>query len=261
MKKIFCLLALFTITVSFAQIEKINNYKYIILPERFDFFKETNKYNLNSLTKSMFEKAGFTVFMSNEQLPPDLAVNRCRALYGDLENQSGMLRTKLTVQIKDCFGTVLYTSEEGVSKEKDFQKGYYEALRGAAKSFYALAYTYVGDAASNIYLQQGQVVAQAAPPVPATPAVSTVAPVKPVAESVKPIESYNQLFAQPIANGYQLVDTTPKVVLKMFKTSQPDSYTAVSDTKNGVVFKKGNDWFFEYYVNDKLVSEKLNIKF
>jgi hypothetical protein len=69
------------------------------------------------------------------------------------------------------------------------------------------------------------------------------------------------LFAQPVANGYQLVDTTPKVVLKMYRTSQTDSYTAVSDTKNGVVFKKGEEWIFEYYQNDQLVSEKLNIKF
>jgi hypothetical protein len=266
MKKIICLLALFTITVSFAQVEKINNYKYIIVPEKFDFLKEANKYNLNTLTKSMFEKAGFTVFMSNEQLPADLALNRCRALYGDLESDSGMLRTKLKIQIKDCFGTILYASEEGSSREKDYQKGYYEALRKAAASFYQLGYAYVGDEASNAYLQQGQPVASASPAVPAAPVVSaTSAPVVPAAPALSAATPgatpYNQLFAQPIANGYQLVDTTPKVVLKMYKTSQPDSYTAISDTKNGVVFKKGNDWFFEYYQNDKLVSEKLNIKF
>lgn len=269
MKKILCIVALFTITVSFAQIEKINNYKYIIVPVKFDFFKEDNKYNLNTLTKSMFEKAGFKVFMSNEQLPAELALNRCRALYGTLDNNSGMLRTKLQVQIKDCFGTVLYTSEEGVSREKDYQKAYYQALREAANSFYSLGYAYVGDDASNAYLQQGQPVASAVPVTPAAPPVpATSVPATPAitAQAATPVavasaDYRNQLFAQPISNGYQLVDTTPKVVLKMYKTSQPDSYTAVSDTKNGVVFKKGNEWFFEYYLNDKLVSEKLDIKF
>lgn len=269
MKKILCLLALLTLTVTFAQVEKINNYKYIIVPEKFAFFKEANKYNLNTLTKMAFEKAGFTVFMSNEQLPPDLALNRCHAVYGDLDESSGMLRTKLAIQIKDCFGTVLYTSAEGSSKEKDFRKGYYEALREAANSFYALGYNYVGDAASAAYFQQGQqpVAVQQSPVtpsapstlVPATPAQVTPAASAPVGAT--PVENTNQLFAQPIANGYQLVDTTPKVVLKMYKTSQPDSYTAMGDGKNGVVFKKGNDWFFEYYQNDKLISEKLSIKF
>ncbi|MFP9098131.1 hypothetical protein ACLI09_03690 [Flavobacterium sp. RHBU_24] len=259
MKKIVCLLAFFTISVSFAQIEKINNYKYIIVPDTFEFLKETNKYNLNTLTRMMFEKAGFTVFMSNEQLPPELANNRCRALYGSLDSKSGMLRTKINIEIKDCYGTVLYTSEEGISREKDFQKAYYQSLREAAKSFYDAGYAYVGDAASNAYFQQGQAVTP--PTVPVTPvAPAAVAPAT-LLPAVAATVPGSQLFAQPIANGYQLVDTTPKVVLKMYKTSQPDSYTAVSDTKNGVVFKKGNDWYFEYYLNDTLVSEKLDIKF
>jgi len=259
MKKIVCLLALFTITVSFAQIEKINNYKYLIVPDKFEFLNEANKYNLNTLTKMMFEKAGFTVFMANEQLPPELANNRCHALYGGLVSKSGMLRTKISIEIKDCYGTVLYTSGEGISREKDYQKAYYQSLRQASKSFYDAGYAYVGDAASNAYFQQGQAVTPL--PAPVTPAVpAAVAPATPVPATATTATG-SQLFAQPIANGYQLVDTTPKVVLKMYKTSQPDSYTAVSDSKNGVVFKKGNDWFFEYYQNDKLVSEKLSIKF
>ena len=70
-----------------------------------------------------------------------------------------------------------------------------------------------------------------------------------------------QLFAQPITNGYQLVDSTPKIVLKIFKTSNPDLYTAKNDSVQGVLIKKNNEWIFEYYQNEKLVSEKLDIKF
>jgi hypothetical protein len=69
------------------------------------------------------------------------------------------------------------------------------------------------------------------------------------------------LYAQPIENGYQLVDATPKLVLKIFNTSQPDYFTAVSEAKNGVVFKKEGVWYFEYYENSVLKSDKLNIKF
>ena len=70
-----------------------------------------------------------------------------------------------------------------------------------------------------------------------------------------------QLFAQPIANGFQLVDSTPKVVMKLFKTSANNFYIGQKDSQQGVVFNKNNQWYFEYYQNDKLVSEKMEIKF
>jgi hypothetical protein len=82
---------------------------------------------------------------------------------------------------------------------------------------------------------------------------------------VYPVSSLNledvALFAQPIPNGYQLIDSTPKVVLRIYKTSKPDSFTAIAEGINGLVFKKDNDWYFEYYENDQLMSKKLNIKF
>lgn len=245
MKKILLLLALFFYGFGFAQTENINNYKYVIVPEKFEFLKEANKYNLNSLTKMVFEKYGFVTFFANDKLPDELALNKCKALYGDLLNDSGMLNTKLSIVLKDCSGKVLYTSKPGSSKEKEYQKAYYEALRRASGSLESLNYKYAEPVATAVQT-----------PVSAAPAVQPAPASAPV-----PVNSEGQLFAQPIANGYQLVDTTPKVVAKMYKTSQQDYYTAQGDSKNGVIFKKGNDWFFEYYLNDKLVSEKLNIKF
>ena len=48
----------------------------------------------------------------------------------------------------------------------------------------------------------------------------------------------------------------------MYKTTQADYYSAKMETVTGVVFKKNDNWVFEYYDrDDKLVSEKLNIKF
>jgi len=250
MKKALVLLAILFSGFCFAQTESVNNYKYVIIPEKFSFLKEANKYNLNSLTKMVFEKYGFTVFYTNDQMPSDLALNKCAALYGDLLDDSGILATNLNIVLKDCSGKTVYTSEKGRSKVKDFKKAYYEALREAAASMAALNYKYTGPATVAPVAIASQSASQ--PAVAQSPA--------PVAESL-PVNSHNQLFAQPIANGYQLVDTTPKVVVKMYKTSQADYYTAQGDSKNGVIFKKGNDWFFEYYQNDKLVSEKLNIKF
>lgn len=245
MKKTLLLFAILFSGLCFAQSDIINNYKYVIIPEKFDFLKEPNKYNLNTLTKMVFEKYGFETFFSNDKLPDELALNKCLALYGDVADDSNVLNTKIALQLKDCSGKVLYTSAEGRSKQKEFQKAYYEALREASASLASLNYKYTAPATAQSI---------PSPPRPETaPAQQAATPA--------PVSSGTMLFAQPIANGYQLVDSTPKVIAKMFKTSQPDYYTAQGDAKNGVIFKKGNDWFFEYYQNDKLVSEKLSIKF
>jgi hypothetical protein len=69
------------------------------------------------------------------------------------------------------------------------------------------------------------------------------------------------LYAQAIANGYQLVDSTPAVRLKIFKTTMPDVYMASIDQVNGLVYKKNDKWFLEHYVGDKLILKELDIKF
>lgn len=235
-------LLFFAVMISgFAFAQSVNDYKYVVVPEKFEWLKEANEYNLNTLTKMIFEKEGFQVFYPTQKMPDELALDRCKALYADVNEKGGLLSTTLTIVLKDCSGKTVFTSLEGRSKQKSFQKAYYEALREASQSIGQMNYKYSGKD---------------------TPVKATVAvPVAQQAATPITVNNENQLFAQPITNGYQLVDNTPKVVLKIYKTSQQDSYTAVSDTKNGVVFKKGNDWIFEYYQNDKLISEKLNIKF
>lgn len=69
------------------------------------------------------------------------------------------------------------------------------------------------------------------------------------------------LYAQAIENGFQLIDTTPKVILKIFKTVQPDYYNANVGKKIGVVYKKNGAWIFEYFIDGQLITEPLNIKF
>jgi hypothetical protein len=237
MKKTLLLFTLLFSAIGFAQ--SINDYKYVIVPKKFEWLKEENKYNLNSITKMMFEKQGWQVFYADEKLPDELALDKCKALYGDVENDSNLLMTSLIITLKDCQGKTVFTSQKGKSKEKSYQKAYYEAMRESSQSVNQLNYKYSGKNST----------------------VATTIPTAQKAATPVTVNNDNQLFAQPIANGYQLVDSTPKVILKIYKTSQQDSYTAVSEDKNGVVFKKGNDWVFEYYKNDQLVSEKLNIKF
>ena len=44
-----------------AQIEKLNDYKYVIIPEKFDFVNESDKYQTSSLTKFLL-KRGIKVY-------------------------------------------------------------------------------------------------------------------------------------------------------------------------------------------------------
>ncbi len=69
------------------------------------------------------------------------------------------------------------------------------------------------------------------------------------------------LYAQELPNGYQLVDSTPKIRMKIEKTSMPDFYMAKVGDTSGTVFKKNGTWFFEYYSGGNLISEELDIKF
>ena len=94
--------------------------------------------------------------------------------------------------------------------------------------------------------------------VKSTEAVSTVPVKSPETVTNQPAGT---LYAQAIANGYQLIDTTPKIVLTLLKTSVENYFIAGNATANGIVLKKKEDWFFEYYKDGKLISEKLLVKF
>ena len=47
--------------------QSLNDYKYVIVPGKFDFLKESDKYQLNSLTKFLFEKYGFEAYLERSK--------------------------------------------------------------------------------------------------------------------------------------------------------------------------------------------------
>ena len=140
MNKTFFLLLLICAS-SFAQ-KNINNYKYIIVPEKFDFFKTPDKYQTSSLTKFLFEKKGFKVLLKNESLPEDVFKNRCLALDVIVTNNSTMFVTKNTIELRNCKNDLVFKSLEGTSKQKEFKKSYHEAIRKAFVSVKSLNYNY-----------------------------------------------------------------------------------------------------------------------
>lgn len=244
----FLLIALLTSVIGFSQ--SVNDYKAVIVPLKYDFLKSENQYRMSTMTKANLNKAGFQAFYGNEELPAGFA-DRCDLLYVDVKKDNGFLITKLFVEFKDCYGKVIWTSETGKSKEKDYEAAYRECLDLAFVSVNALHYKYNGK--SNI---TAKAVQTAAPVTTSVVAATTV-----VSAPVADVKDPNLLYAQPTENGYQLIDKTPKVVMKLLKTSRPDSFIAIKDGIQGSLNAKDNQWFFEYYKNDQLVSEKVSVKF
>lgn len=246
MKTRILLMLLFISSFGFSQ--SINDYKAVVIPLKYDFMKSDNQYRLATLTKFNLNKAGFEAFYANEAVSENY--NRCDLLYIDVVKENGFLVTKLYVTFKDCYGKIVFTSDIGRSKTKEYDLAYSEALNQAFLSVKALNYKYNGKV-STTQNTTSQAVAVA-------PAVaSNNAVVNTVVNSNDP----NLLYAQPTETGYQLIDKTPKVVMKLMKTSRPDSFIAIKGDIQGSLNAKDNEWYFEYYKNDKLVSEKVVVKF
>lgn len=275
MKNIFLTLFLLFASYSFAQ--SVNDYKAVIIPMKYDFQKSDNQYRLQTITKINLQKAGFKAFYATEAIPAEVA-DRCSLLYFDVKKDNGFLVTKLFVTFKDCFGNEIYKSDIGKSREKEFEAAYTESLNNAFNTVYALKYAYNGN--TNFAAKAG-ITSQSLPIVvapsvivstPASPAVAVIPAVSvPVVAASTPKSepktsenkstSTNLLYAQPTSYGYQLIDSEPKVVMKVYKTSNPASYMAKKGDIQGALVSKDNQWFFEYYQNDTLVSEKIDVKF
>lgn len=253
MKSKFLLLLLFVSSFGFSQ--SVNDYKGVIVPLKYDFMKSDNQYRMCTITKANLVKAGFQAFYANETVLNNYS-DRCNLLTADVLKDNGFLVTKLYVVLKDCNGKEIYKSEVGKSKEKDFDLAYAEALNMAFESVYALNYKYSG---TEVAKSEKAVASPVAPSAATVPVVTAAVAVNVPSSSGEPDGTV--LFAQPIKNGFQLVDNTPKVVMKVYKTTNPAVYLVLKGDLHGVAIQKEGQWFFEYYENDTLMSEKITVKF
>ncbi|WP_297706787.1 hypothetical protein [uncultured Eudoraea sp.] len=283
MKNIFyCLFLVFAF--SYGLQAQLNDYKYIIVPKSFEGFKYPNQYKTSTLIKHLFTKKGFQTYYEDDR-DPELNSNRCLGLLVRLNHKSGMFITKATISLEDCNSKKIFTSLQGSSKEKDFALSYKEAIEMAFTSIDALDYSYnpvpgksvtanatnpgadekstlVPDTATQTPIPSQENTGQAVVAENAT--TMTVEPKAVEAEAMSTITETSEkhvLYAQQISNGYQLVDSSPKIRLKIYKTSNPEVYIGINEQGNGIVYKRGSQWYFEYYEADKLQIEELTIKF
>jgi len=278
--KLLILVLVFISNTTIAQ-QKLDKYKYVIVSKKFDFQKYEDQYQLNSLTKFLFKKEGFIAIFENEKELEDLFSNPCLALKAKVKNESGMFATKLIIELLDCRNNIVFVSVQGKSKQKEYKKAYHAALREAFQSITSLGYKYIP--AKDSVIAKKEEIAEVQEPVNIVEVVTPIVTeakeksveviekvthievvkeeevVKDVPFAIIEDKTENILYAQNILNGFQLVDSTPKIVFKALKSLKGNIYFL--ENKAGIIFKKDNQWFAEYYKGKAIVKEKLNIKF
>lgn len=221
MKKILALLiALFSI-ISFAQKKQI-----ILISSKFDFQKEKNSYNINNMLKAILTSNNYEVYFDDAVLPIEIAQNRCNALTGVLVDNSNLFLTKVKLQVKDCQNNLLFETAEVKSREKNIQDGFIEVIK--------LLSPEIKKYKPAVFKNKDVVV--------------------PSSEIIATTNLKYQIIE--IANGYAIMDATPKVVLQIYKTTNPSIFIADKFGIKGVFTKSGNKGIFEYYLNDKLMVEE-----
>lgn len=246
MKKIITIVL--TVYCYFASAQNINDYKYALVPSKFSIFKKNDYYRLNVTTKLYMEKYGFETYLDTDEQPAEFKNDNCNKVYVDLIQSNTMFVTRIQVVLKDCYGKIIATSNEGKSKEKDYQIAYNQALREALDSFTILInHKYNGKQPANSK--------------PVETKIEREEP-KPTIVVNNSTNGISELFAKPFQNGFQLLTNTtaiPNLVLTISKTTNADCFIAEQNENKGVLLKKIDGWYFEYYKEGKLVSEKYTI--
>ena len=237
MKKNLVLFLLIS-SVGFAQ--NLNVYKYAMVPAKFSFLKDDNMYNLNLLTKMYMQKYGFETYYNNEAAPDDFIANNCNKIFVDILTNSNLFTTKVRVVLKDCKNNVLFTSDEGTSRDKEFRVAYNEALRMAFDNFAVLK--------THKYKQTIDVLPNAQNNLNEN------------AEETTSEVINSRLSVVKTENGFDLYNNDNKLVLSAKNTSVKNVYIVIAGAERGVLQKGKDDlWYFEYYRegSKKLISENL----
>jgi len=198
-------------SILFAQSD-LNSYKYILVPKQFEFQKSQDQHQLNSLTKFLFNKAGYTVLFTNDQYPLDLATNSCLALKVKVNSNPSMLRTKMSIDLYDCKNKLVYSTKEAISKKKEYKKAYQEAIRLTFVDLEALNYKYDNTVSSISTLEVEGKEKVIVPDVITTPKIEEVVDVTPIKEKV--LKPAPKLVKETIAEDVKVV---PSKIMK--KTS------------------------------------------
>ena len=238
MKNLFLLLIFLSQIGVLAQ----EKFQYAIVPVKFDFQKSENQYNINATSKKMLESFGLTTYFDNE-VPENLDL--CEALVLNIKENNSMLATKITLEFKDCKNKVLFESEEGRSREKDFKKSYNEALRNAAISLKDKGFLNKNSNRKNTIVEDKKTEKE------------TDNEVKIPKKETEVIKTNEQTSYKLIENttGYELIDNKKEVIALLYKTSNPSIFIVKDKNYQGIAYLTFNSCTIEYYRETILKKE------
>ncbi len=236
----YFLMFLLAVTTAAAQ-TSLNDYRIAIVPAKFEFQKQPDQHRINTHLKMFLQKYGFETYLDSEVIPTDIAAFPCNKVHASLQDNSNLFTTKVRVVLRDCTNNVLFTSDEGSTREKDYEKAYLQAMRQAFESFERMDYKFNG----------GQTEVKTKP----VAAVEAPAPEKPKAAEPE------KLFAKRTATGYELVKADGTAILTFLNTSHPEFFIAKSGVSQGVLLKSDGQWRWEFYENGRFVSVPMDVKF
>ncbi|MBT8319297.1 MAG: hypothetical protein KJP01_04130 [Gramella sp.] len=280
--------------ISISSAQSINQYKYILIPETFEFTGKVNEYQLNSLIKYLFEQEGYNTLMRTEREPDDLDANPCLGLVTRVKNNSGLFVSKLIIELEDCKGRNVYQSKEGRSREKEYGVAYQEALKDAFSSFKEFDYEYMQEtnanesgvdaiATGNNQLSKNSEKAQKVQKAVKTEKAQKIEKVekfekeekdlrskmddqvKPVTKQLSSDSEYEYAgkiyFLNRTSEGYELFqEGSIEPIAILVATEEEKSYIYTSLTRQGVgYFDSGNNLVIEYF--DRTKNEKVTLRY
>ena len=226
---------LFHLPVFTQNSSNINNYKYVSVPDRFDFLKTSDQYQLNSLTEFLLKKNGFIVMNELKYYPSDLAENTCLLLDVNVEKIKSFLKTKLQVEFKNCKNQIIFKSEIGVSNEKDFKTAFHEALRASFISIGDANYNY---SEKPFQLNHNDII---------------------ISETTQVDQNDNnqnlRIKIIPTSYGFDFVTSNKEILFSLHQTICDGLY--IIDKLTGTAYRRGDKWVREYIKEDTIIIEPL----
>lgn len=271
----------FNFVIGYSQ-TSLSDYKYILVPSKFEFLDKADGYRLNTLTRVLFKEHGFNVIYDKQTFPDDFAANNCLALSADVINSSNFTRTKLSVELRNCKNQVVYLTKIGDSKHKEYKKAYHEALRAAFRSFSNVNYKYVEkQQITSKEISENRIekkpYSQTVTKSPRSGVLNKELPVKKIDHSMddKKLEkvsdtsekvlqktvdnkeaSQSILFAQKTDKGFQLINSKGELIMVLLQTVKKDIFLVKG--QDVIVFKEKDKW---YKSNSANSMELLKIDF
>lgn len=237
MKNFSILVLVFLSFTSFAQQNKV-----IIISNKYEFQKEKNTYNINTMLKAILISNSYQVFFDDEELPIEIEQNKCNALTGVLIDNSNLLVRKIKFQIRDCQNNLLFETAEVKTREKDIQNAYIETIKMLSPELKKYDTTII---------QDKEVIA-----------TSELVDVPKISEFKTYLNcKLKQTFGNPQA---EVTDTNDNILLSLQKTKNPNVFIAVNtnvintnkEFVTGIFTKTGNKGVFEYYLNYEYMVEE-----